>query len=458
MRMDLEDTICALSSAPGRAGIAVVRLSGPDSFSVLGRVFHSSGSTKPRMATVGRIVDPHSRAELDEVIVTCFPAPHSYSGEDIAEISLHGSPVLISALLDCLCAQGARLAGPGEFTLRAFVHNKMDLSQAEAVRDIIEATTLLQAQVAARQRGGELAQGLRSVKGLLLDAIVNLESAVEFEEEDLPLASRDRLAAELDKVQRGLDSWIDSFRRGRILRDGFSLAVVGRPNVGKSSLFNILLSQDRSIVTEVPGTTRDVVSESTNLHGIPVRMVDTAGVRRPADRLEQLGIDRSLAAMADADAILFVVDGSEPPAPEDAELREKLEGSSFIVVMNKVDLPGAWPGRIREEFARGHCLVEVSALTGRNIERLREAILRHLFGETGQLREGILITSLRHCRCLEAARQAVEGAAGALRRGLSEEYVLVDLHAGLQHLGEITGETSKEDILGEIFSRFCVGK
>jgi tRNA modification GTPase len=456
--MDPQDTICALSSAPGRAGIAVVRLSGPESFSVLSRIFRSGRPMDPRRAMLGRIVDPRSGAELDEAVVTCFPAPHSYSGEDIAEISLHGSPVLVAALLDCLCDQGTRLAGPGEFTLRAFLNNRMDLSQAEAVRDVIEATTLLQAQVASRQRGGELARGLQSVKGLLVDAIVNLESAVEFEEEDLPTISRARLAKELERLQEGLDSWIDSFRRGRIVRDGFSLALVGRPNVGKSSLFNILLSQDRSIVTEVPGTTRDVVSEFTSLDGIPVRMVDTAGVRRPADRLEQLGIDRSLRAMADADAILLVVDGSEPPTPEDEELRRKLEETSFIVVMNKADLPRAWPARSREDFALGHCLVEVSALLGSNIEKLKAAILDRLFGEAGPAREGILITNLRHCRCLEAARQAVGDAAEAVRRGLSEEYVLVDLHAALQHLGEITGETSREDLLGEIFSRFCIGK
>jgi tRNA modification GTPase len=456
--MDLRDTICALSTAPGRSGIAVVRVSGPESFELLARIFHSQKPVDPRRATLGLILDPRSGAEIDETIVTCFPAPNSYTGEDVAEFSTHGSPVLVSALLDCLCAQGARLAEPGEFTMRAFLNGRMDLSQAEAVRDVIEATTLFQAQVASRQRSGEIARQMQPVKDLLVGIIVNLESAVEFVEENLPLESREQLAGKLEKVQKELSVWIDSYRRGRIIRDGFSLAIVGRPNVGKSSLFNALLAQDRSIVTEIPGTTRDWVSEFTNLEGIPVRLVDTAGLRTPEDRVEQLGVDRSMRVMADADAILLVVDTSQPPSVEDKELRERLEGLSCIVVMNKSDLPVVWPPERKECYAGGHSAVEVSALTGTNIDGLKKAILSRLFGEAGPQRDGILVTNLRHCQCLEAAQNALSRAATALRQGLSEEFVLVDLHAGLNKLGAITGETSVEDLLGEIFSRFCIGK
>ncbi len=458
MPTDVHDTICALSTPPGRSGIAVVRLSGPESIELLHKVFQSRNAVDPRRATLGHVVDPRDGTQLDEAIVTCFPAPNSYTGEDVVEVSMHGSPVLVSSFLDCLCGQGARLAEPGEYTLRAFLNGRMDLSQAEAVRDVIEATTIYQARVASRQCAGEIARQLQPVKNLLIDIVVNLESAVEFVEEGLAVDTREQLAAKLGRVEAELGVWVDSYKRGRIVRDGFCLAVVGRTNVGKSSLFNALLSQERSIVTEIPGTTRDLVSEFTNMDGVPVRLVDTAGVRRATDRVEQLGVDRSMRAIADADAILLVVDTSQPPSPEDEELRERMAGTACIVVMNKADLPAVWSALQRAEYAGGHPFVEVSALLGTNIERLRGAILRHLFGEERPQQDGILVTNLRHCRCLEAAREALGKGAAALRQGLSEEFVLVDLHKGLRQLGMITGETSVEDLLSEIFSRFCIGK
>ncbi len=458
---DLNDTICALSTAPGRAGIAVVRLSGDRCFAFLERVFapeHGSGVGTPRTAVLGRMVDPNSGEPLDQVLATRFPAPHSYTGEDIAEISLHGSPVLVAAVLDVLCGCGARLAAPGEFTMRAFLHGRLDLTQAEAVRDIVDATTLYQARVASRQRNGELSKALDPLKALLVDIIVQLESAVEFVEEDLVTDARETLAAGLEEVRVRTSGWIESFRRGRIVRDGFRLAVAGRPNVGKSSVFNRLLSRDRSIVTDVPGTTRDLVSDDISLQGIPVRLLDTAGVRDSDDRIERLGVDRSYQAMSDADAILHVVDASAAAAGEDERLRVHLSGLPCIVVFNKADLPCVWPDPEKLRFAHPHPWVTVSALSGAGIEVLRETILRRLFGDGGPAQEGLLVTNLRHCRCLEAVLDGVTRAQEALRAALSEEFVLVDLHCALKELGAITGETTADDLLGEIFSRFCVGK
>ena len=456
------DTICALSTAAGSAGIAVVRISGPDSFALIRKVFapkyEREGALPARYAVLGSILDPGTGNELDQALVTCFPAPNSYTGEDVAEVSLHGSPVVVSALLDLLCAGGARLAEPGEFTLRAFLSGRMDLSQAEAVRDMIEARTLYQAQIASRQRAGEMARQLEPLKKQLIDIIVQLESAVEFVEEDLPLEARELTARKLDEIQKKLVQWIQSFRRGRLIRDGFSLAIVGRPNVGKSSLFNSLLAEDRSIVTEIPGTTRDLVSETTNLEGIPVRLLDTAGVRGSGDRVEQLGMERSFSAMADADALLLVLDGSQPPLPEDDSLREQLLDLSCVVVLNKSDLTPAWSDSEKYQYAGDWPLVEVSARTGARIENLRKVILSRLFGDEGPERDGMLVTNLRHCQCLEGSAEALTRAATALHQDYSEEFVLVDLHAALGKLGEITGETSIEDLLGEIFSRFCVGK
>jgi tRNA modification GTPase len=353
---------------------------------------------------------------------------------------------------------GARLAEPGEFTLRAFLNGKMDLSQAEAVHDVIEAKTLYQAQVASRQRDGRLAREMSPAKKTLVDIIVQLESAVEFVEEDLPLDSREAISDRLDRVCAELRKWIDSYKRGRLIHEGFNLAVIGRPNVGKSSLFNALLAQERSIVTEVPGTTRDLVSELASLEGIPVRLVDTAGVRESSDRVERLGVDRSVQAMSDADALLLVIDRGRPLDSEDLRLRERIDALSGIVVFNKSDLDSAWRVEDVERFAGGWPWISVSAITGNQIEELRGTIIRRLFGEGGPERDGLLITNVRHCRCVEESERSLRAAAEALRAGLSEEFALIDLHRGLKSLGEITGETSVEDLLGAIFSRFCIGK
>ena len=459
--VDLTDTICALSTAHGRSGIALVRLSGPDCFKILARVFSPArpdAEMTARMAVLGHVFDPRTHEQLDETLVTCFQNPHSYTGEDIAEISVHGSPVIVAHLLEYLCGQGARLAEPGEFTLRAFLHGRMNLAEAEAVRDVIEAQTLYQLQVASRQRSGELSRKLEPLKRGLTDIIASLEAAVEFVEEDLALEGRDLLAAKLEGILEEVGRWIDSFRRGRIVRNGFSLAVVGRPNVGKSSVFNALLAEERSIVTEVPGTTRDLVSEIVSIEGIPVRLIDTAGLREGQDPVEQLGVERSLRALSDVDAVLLVLDPNRPWCAEDEQVRRRLTELSCLAVFNKSDLAAVWTDQEKRRFEAIAADAEVSALTGAGIESLRRSIHDHLIGDSGRERDGVLITNLRHCQCLEAARQQLTAAAAALRAGLSEEFALTDLHRGLRKLGEITGETTVEDILGQIFSRFCVGK
>ena len=458
---DLADTICALSTPPGRSGIAVVRVSGTQSFGLFHQIFLPKKQFEQvpyRRAMLGKIEEPRGGYEIDEAMATCFPFPNSYTGEDMVEFSLHGNPVLITALLDCLCTNGARLAEPGEFTMRAFLHGRLDLTQAEAVNDIISATTLYQAQVAARQCSGALSQQLKPLKQVLVDIVVNLESAVEFVEENLPTAARETLVQQLGSVRQQLRDWIATYRQGRIIKEGFSMAVVGRPNVGKSSVFNALLAQNRSIVAELPGTTRDLVSEITNLEGIPVRLQDTAGIHQSDDHIENLGMDRSLQAIADADAILLVVDMSKPQSPQDSALRQQLSQSSCVAVMNKSDLPSVWSTEEKREFAGSWPQVEVSAKTGSGIEALRTTILEGLLGMEGTRQDTILITNLRHLHTLDAAERELARAINSLQDGLSEEFALVDLHSGLKALGAITGETSVDDLLTEIFSRFCVGK
>ncbi len=458
---DLGETICALATAPGRAGIAVIRVSGSESFRLIRNLIGPSNDTAPiqaRRAMLARIVDPLTGEELDQALVTCFPSPHSYTGEDTVEISLHGSPVLISDVLHRLCEAGARLAEPGEFTMRGFLHGRMDLAQAEAVRDVIESITLYQARVAARQRSGELSRRLEPLKRLLTDIIVTMESALEFVEEDLPLESRDATALKLEEACRQIEGLVENARRGRVVREGFTMAIVGKTNAGKSSLFNALLAEERSIVTPHPGTTRDLVSEVTSLGGIPLRLVDTAGIRHSEDVLEQMGVERSYRAIADADVVLFVVDTSCELCGEDAGLRDCLGDVCCIVVLNKSDLPSCWSAAEVADFVGAWQKAAVSAITGTGIDELRTLILKHLVGDDITSREGILVTNLRHCRSLEGAGEHLTQATEALRNGMSEEFVLHDLHGALRSLGEITGETTVDDLLGEIFSRFCIGK
>jgi tRNA modification GTPase len=458
---DLADTICALSTSPGRSGLAVVRVSGVQSFLFFRQIFRFSknmDNPPARTAMLGRIVDLPNGSIIDEALATCFPSPHSYTGEDLVEFSLHGNPILISALLDSLCILGARIAEPGEFTMRAFLHGRIDLTQAEAVRDIIEATTMRQAHMAARQRSGSIARQLEPVKEKLIEIIVNMESSIEFEDENLTFPLRETVNQQLRNIQDELGRWIESYRRGKIVRDGFSMAIVGRPNVGKSSVFNALLVQDRSIVAEEPGTTRDLVSEYTSIGGVPVRLLDTAGIRKSVDSIEQLGIDRSRQAIADSDAILFVIDSSRPKSAEDMNLRSELRDLGCITVINKSDLPACWTNEEIESFAGEWRWLEVSAKTGSGIERLRSIIMDGLMGPDENAQDGIMVTNLRHCHCLEKAKADLDHAVTALREGLSEEFALVDLHGGLKALGEITGETQMEDLLTQIFSRFCIGK
>lgn len=458
---DISDTICALSTAPGRSGLAIVRISGSRAVSIIKGIFKAKTKFEAppaRSAILGRFVDPRDGAEIDEGILTYFKSPFSYTGEDLCEISLHGNPMLVSGLIESICFLGGRIAQPGEFTMRAFLNGKMDLTQAEAVNDIINASTRYQAQVAAQQRDGTLSKQIGPIKKLLVDVIVNLESAVEFEEQDIPLASRERLVGQLQETQSRLQRWIDSYRKGKIIRDGFSMALVGRPNVGKSSLFNALLAEDRSIVAEIPGTTRDLVSEFTSIGGIPVRLQDTAGIHNSAKSIEQLGIERSLQAIADADAIVLVVDTSVPITRADLELKERLDPFPCIVAMNKADIIACWSATEKSEFAAGKPWTEVSAKSGAGVENLRKVILEHTLGSAGLQSDGILVTNLRHWRSLEGAKDDLRCAVKALSDGLSEEFALSDLHRALQKLGGITGETGIEDLLGEIFSRFCIGK
>lgn len=448
--MQLHDTIVAISTPPGHGGIGIVRLSGPDSRRIASAVLRfPRGEPEWRSWAVRLAELPEDGGEaVDRAVVTFFAAPRSYTAEDMIEISCHGSPVVLRYCVERACAAGARLAEPGEFTLRAYLNGRIDLPQAEAVRDLIEATTLYQARVAAQQVDGSVSRRLKPLKDGLVELIALLEAGIDFAEDDVSVATAEEIARRADPVAQGLRKLINSFAYGKLVHSGVTMAIVGRPNVGKSSLFNRLLEQDRAIVTDVPGTTRDLVSEVASVGGIPIKFVDTAGIREGQSLVESMGIERSYEAMAGADLTLLVVDGSEPLGRDDFTLMDRAKGAGrWIGVVNKSDLP------VKAECGEGW--VPVSARTGAGIGELRERILGELAAEK---QEAGFITSLRQEQLLRESVEALGKAVEAAAMGIPHEMVLLDLYAALGPIDAVTGATTADDILNRIFSTFCIGK
>lgn len=445
------DTIVAIATSAGRSAIGVVRLSGPTSLQLLRALVHDpSFAPEPRKLYLKEILTESGEA-IDSSLLSYFDAPHSFSGEDMVEISCHGSPVVLRGVLDLTQRLGARLAGPGEFTLRACRNGKMDLAQAEAVRDLINAHTEAASSQALRQLKGELSVALLPAKQSLIDVIVRLESALEFVEDDLPQLETAQLAQALVAVEDEIRKLAATFEIGRAVRDGINVAIIGAPNAGKSSLFNRLVGRERAIVTDVAGTTRDTISESITLRGIPVLFTDTAGIRVTDGRIEQLGVERSYRAAADADLLLVVIDGAKELSTDDQAILAGADSAKHIVALNKSDLPQ------RRQSLNSSQVVHVSAVTGEGLDELAAAILEP-FGNVDSEAAGLLITDSRHFDLLCRAEQSLKDSRELLNQGASEELVLVGLHNALRFLGEITGETTADDILAEIFSTFCIGK
>ncbi len=488
-----DETIVAIATPPGRGGIGVVRLSGSRALELAATLVRlPQPSPEDRRATRGEFLDTQTGRVLDQVLVTCFRKPRSYTGEDVVEISCHGAPVILNYLVECCVARGARAAEPGEFTLRAFLNGRLDLTQAEAVRDLIDSRTLFQARVAAQQMEGSMSARVRPTKEILVDLIARLEAGIDFAEDDVPVSVWEEIAARIESVQAGLATFAKTYEYGRIVREGFSLALAGRPNVGKSSLFNRLLNEDRAIVTEVPGTTRDLVSETASLGGVPLRLVDTAGIRQTSDRVEKIGVEKSLQAVADSDLRVLVIDASEGWTEEDSRLFAKIYPlGPTVVACNKADLPprlapeelaqkvsahdeersrdqrcdgfaprGAAPVRSTAQAAPAIAVETawVSALTGGGVPELREKILALAAPVRELAPEGEFITNLRHQQAIEAAVGSLAKAREAAGRRVPHEMLLLDLYDALHALDALTGATTVDDVLGKIFSTFCVGK
>lgn len=444
-------TVVALSTPRGRGALAVIRLSGPQAM-VIAQQMARADSFTPRHATLTALYA--GGEELDQVLLTAFPAPHSLTGEDVVEISCHGSPTIVRRILDATLDLGATLAGPGEFTLRALVNGKINLAQAEAIRDLIAAQTDAAVKQAARQLNGELSKALDPFKEKLIEVIVLLESALEFVEDDLPSPQIHSIDKNLEFVMAGVDRLGQSYSSGRLLQEGARVAIAGRPNVGKSSLFNSLVRNERAIVTEMPGTTRDTLSEAIDIGGVPVLLTDTAGLRETTDTVETLGIERTHRAMGDADLVLLVIDGANKIGPEDCDLLRRTSDGRRIVVMNKCDLPTFEPLSLCVPEVQA---INVSARTGAGLPALHDAIVSKL-NSAGTDDGSLLITNARHYDLLCNAKRELEAARVCFRDRYSEELVLAPLHNALKLLGQITGETTTEDILSEIFATFCIGK
>src|SRR6201996_4692697 len=444
-----EDTIVAIATPPGRGGIGIVRLSGPDAQRLLLPHLELRSALLPGRARYCAILDPgggDSGGRLDEGVVTYFAAPNSYTGEDVLEIAAHGSPVILDLLVRRALEAGARLARPGEFTERAFLHGRIDLTQAEAVRDLIAAETLYQVRIAAEQLGGALSRRVAPVKEHLVALVMLLEAGIDFAEDDIDVTPDAEILRRLDTLDAALAPIAASFREGRLVHNGLTMAIVGRPNAGKSSLFNRLGERERAIVTATPGTTRDLVTERISLGGIPVELVDTAGLRETEDEAESHGIARTESAMADGDLGLLLLDATAAVDPdgivrlheEDVRLLKSLEGRSPIVVLNKIDL--ARPGDVNGISGE---VAEVSALTGEGVAALRARLLERVRGSANDA-EGGMLTSLRHYEALQGCAQAMTRARGGLEQRVPHEMLLLDLYAALQQLDQLTGATTAD--------------
>ncbi len=497
------DTIAAIATPLGVGGIGVIRVSGNEAFSlVLPLLRRPSGRTDlppSHHLTYGHVVDPSTREVLDEVLVAFMRAPHTYTREDVVEIQGHGGPLILRRILRAVLTQGARMANPGEFTLRAFLNGRLDLAQAEAVMDLIEAQTEAGQRLALQQLRGHLSEEVEAARSAMLGVVARIEASIDFPEEDVPTPMADELRPLIVEAQQRVDGLLAGSEQGRLYRQGLRTAIIGRPNVGKSSLLNALLRAERAIVTPIAGTTRDTVEEVANLRGVPLHLIDTAGITPSDDPIEQIGVQRSRAAAETADIVLLVFDGSEPLTEQDRRVSSELQAMGFGTTPAQDTQPHglAEDGSVRSQALKRHVLVDspgqlrdrvvivvlnksdreqrielnglrqvwpnatfvpTSALTNEGLSELEETIAELVLGGKVLSSESVLVTSARHQEALRRAAEHLRAAVSSLERTLPLDFVSIDLRAAYDDLGEVTGETASDDLLDRIFSEFCIGK
>jgi tRNA modification GTPase len=452
----MSQTIVALATPNGKSGIGVIRLSGNRSLEIASKLTQDKEfNPQPRRAILKKIFNLETSELIDETIITYFKAPKSFTGEDVIEISCHGSPILLRQIIDFCLKLDARLANPGEFTLRALENGRMDLSQAEAIRDLIDAQTVASARQAIRQLRGELSGQLQSLKDALLNIIVVLESTLEFVEDDLPDFQIENIKSKLQLIISEIEKLSSTFRAGRLLRNGLKVVLAGRPNVGKSSVFNYLVGNDRAIVTDIAGTTRDSLHENLAVYGIPISLIDTAGLRETVDKVESIGVEKTKRVIADSDLVVVILDNSQKLTGEDRQILNEVRELNHLVVANKIDLNGNF---LKLPSWLNHSnIVRISAITGQGFDELQKALVEPFIPKDFS-NSGFLISDARHFDLLNRCKVEIESSLNLIDQNASEEFILIGLHNALILLGEITGETTTENLLTRIFSTFCIGK
>lgn len=455
------DTIAAISTPVGQGGIGIVRMSGPAALAIAEKIFLSHGeerlsAVRSHSLVYGHAINPLDGSIIDEVLVSVMQAPSSYTREDVVEFNCHGGIAPVRALLELALAQGARLAEPGEFTKRAFLNGRISLAQAEAVMDLISARTEESLKIAAEQLRGGLTERLSSLRESLVEVCALAEAHIDFPEEEIETTTSEMMRGELIEIRRELERLSETFREARFFREGLAVAIVGKPNVGKSSLLNAMLRKDRAIVTEFPGTTRDLIEEYLDIRGLPVRILDTAGIRDTAEAVEKEGVRRSIDALEKADFIIAMFDGSREAEGEDLTIMEKIRGRNAVIAVNKSDLPGKF--RLENMGMSGGKCIHISALTGEGLEELKSVVFDFAAGDMSHEREGVVVSNVRHKLALDRAFTALGNAADSLASGMPLEIFSIDLREALDSIGEITGAVTTEEILNRIFSDFCIGK
>lgn len=463
MTSSLQDTIVAISTPLGESGIGIVRLSGKRAIAIAEGLVNfpkkgKSGNKSGRTVLYGFVVDPRKNVRVDEVLVTTMRAPGTYTREDVVEINCHGGLSAVRETLELVLDSGARLAEPGEFTKRAFLNGRIDLAQAEATADIIRSKTDASLRAATQQLEGKLSQQVEAVREDLLETTSNLEAAVDFSDEDVEVLPYKKLVKLVGRAKRKVDKLLKDADKGRILREGVRAVIVGKPNVGKSSLLNALLKEKRAIVTAMPGTTRDVIEETISIKGVPIRLKDTAGIRSPRDEAEREGVKRSKESVQRADLVIFVVDTSEDLSEEDFEIAREANDKKTLAVLNKIDLPGKISKELTIEKLGIRQVAETSATRETGLEELEQEIIELIFSGEETVLEEVMVTNIRHQQALKRARESISKAEEILIQQLPEEVVATVLKEAMDNLGEIVGKVYTEHLLDRIFSQFCIGK
>lgn len=455
----MDDTIAAIATAYGEGGIGIIRVSGPETLEILRKIFIPRGkSIENRKMAYGHIVDPESGQIVDEVLSVFMESPHTYTKEDVAEINCHGSMVSLRKTLELVLRNGARLAEPGEFTKRAFLNGRLDLPQAEAVIDLIKAKTDKSFDVAMDQLEGSLSSEIKKIRAEMMNLLVDVTVNIDYPDEDIEELTYEKMEIAISHLADMIGKLLNTADSGRILREGMKVAIIGKPNVGKSSLMNQLLKESRAIVTDIPGTTRDTIEEVVSIKDIPVAITDTAGIRETADKIEQMGIEKSKKSFNEADLIIFVMDSSREISSEDEEIMDYIGTRRCIVLMNKIDLGSLWnKERIQDKLPNG-VILETSMLERSGAEKIEEEILDMVYSGKARQNESLFVTNARHKDLLERAKKSLDDAAAMTVMREAMDFIEVDIKNSYDFLGEIIGETVSDDIINEVFSRFCLGK